>query len=734
MNNLLSSYRVDFTLPINRYISILLIIVITGLTIYSIKNLLFNLNLRRRIVLATMRILAVITFLLIFLQPSVMKTTYLLEKEPIAILVDASRSMLLKCGDSNRLKKAADLADQILKDPKIAEEHNILLYTFSKNIYPTGTPSEIGVINEDSTDILTSLQNLRIKQPGLSNIILISDGADTNILRMQKTSATDFMKRFLKNLNIPVFTILVGAEESISDTSVRVVSASPVGFYGKAFEIIVEITNNQKDTDSIPLNISENNSPIFSNRYRVPPGEKKQFKISIYPKNIGRNVYEVSIPPIGKEEFTHNNQDYFISRITKESLRILQISGSVSYDVRFLRQTLKKDPAIDLISFFILRTLASDVNAPDSELSLIPFPADNIIRENLFSFDIIIFQDFGFIPYGLNTTFTDINRFIKNGGALLFITGNSWYKWIGNYLSFFSDCMPATPRIDDDAIKNIIYKPELTAEGKTHPITRILNEFEENLLLYKNTPEFHGVHLLSDIKPDASSLLSARIDEYKNEPLLLVRRCENGRTALLTTDELWRFSFSEKTPDEFNLYNKIINNLLLWLSGEPNKEELLISQGSSPGRLTRLTGRFSGPIGQNSIQLQIDDGRQINGKIQNDGEFAFDISGLKEGMYSAKIIYQGAVYNTFFYKKNTDPENEDISIYPEILKKIARYSGGGYIEAEDIGKRDIPLVKRPIKKIQNQTSMPLFNRTWSLLIFIALFSIEWFFRRMYGHQ
>ncbi|MCX7943157.1 MAG: hypothetical protein N2746_01425, partial [Deltaproteobacteria bacterium] len=555
--------------------------------------------------------------------------------------------------------------------------------------------------------------------------------ADNNTLYTSKKESISIIKRFVKNLDIPIHTILTGDDNNYNDISVKILTFSPIGFIGREFEITVRISNNSQFYENIPLTIKEDGVPLFSSTHKVPIGSIEDINLKIYPRKTGRNIYEVSAQPLINEENAENNRDFFYSKIKKENIRILQIAGAVSYDVRFLRHFFKKAPNIDLISFFILRTIDSDVNAPDSELSLIPFPTDKIIKENLNTFDLIVFQDFGFVPYGLSTTFSDINKFVRKGGALIFITGNNWYKWIGDFITFFKECMPATPQIDDNAIENIIYKPELTLQGKIHPITRILPSQEENNLLFKNLPELHGVHRIKDIKPDTIILMAAKANE--DLPLLLLNRCEKGKTALVTTDELWRLSFSEKTPDEFNLYNKLMNNLILWLTGEPDKEDIVITPSRNRRTSDELRGKLYGIITEKNITMQTGDGTMISGSIEQDGEFFFDISKIPEGTHKAKILYHNQVFDLSFYKKNTDIEMIDTAPKPEILKSMAKYSGGKHFQTTK-NLKELKLAKRPVKKIQNTTTMPLWNKGVFLALLLLLFFSEWFFRRIFGHQ
>ncbi|MCX7959541.1 MAG: hypothetical protein N3B13_10895, partial [Deltaproteobacteria bacterium] len=206
-----------------------------------------------------------------------------------------------------------------------------------------------------------------------------------------------------------------------------------------------------------------------------------------------------------------------------------------------------------------------------------------------------------------------------------------------------------------------------------------------------------------------------------------------GKTALITTDELWRFSFSEKTPDEFNLYNKFMNNLLLWITGEPDKEDIVLSYGRNQKSSEELKGKYSGIIHGSEINMQTDDGTVINGKINADGEFSFDISNIPEGIHRGRISYQNQSYSIFFYKRRTDTEMQDTAPRPEVLKSIARYSGGKYFTGKE-GIKNLKTAKKTVKKIQNTSKLPIWNKSILLAVLLSLFFAEWFLRRMYGHQ
>ena len=80
------------------------------------------------------------------------------------------------------------------------------------------------------------------------------------------------------------------------------------------------------------------------------------------------------MPVAPNEAVTTNNTRSFVVRVIRDKIRVLQVAGSPSWDVRALRAMLKSNPNVDLISFFILRTQDSISLVPNDEMSLIPFP------------------------------------------------------------------------------------------------------------------------------------------------------------------------------------------------------------------------------------------------------------------------------------------------------------------------------------------------------------------------
>src|SRR5262249_51881170 len=122
---------------------------------------------------------------------------------------------------------------------------------------------------------------------------------------------------------------------------------------------------------------------------------------SFSPQRVGTHYYTISVPVLDGETIRENNTRGIVMKVVRDKIRALHVAGRPSWDERFLRGLLKHNPNIDLISFFILRTPSDIELVPQNELSLIPFPTEELFREQLQTFDVVFLQNFNFSPYGV---------------------------------------------------------------------------------------------------------------------------------------------------------------------------------------------------------------------------------------------------------------------------------------------------------------------------------------------
>src|SRR5262249_31804259 len=127
----------------------------------------------------------------------------------------------------------------------------------------------------------------------------------------------------------------------------------------------------------------------------LPAGDAEvTVPFEVTPPRVGRYVYEISTPVADGEAVATNNARTFVVRVGRDKIRVLQVARQRAWDVRAVRQMLESNPNVDLISFFILRTLNDIYLVPENEMSIIRFPYKELFEEQIPSFDLIVLQNF----------------------------------------------------------------------------------------------------------------------------------------------------------------------------------------------------------------------------------------------------------------------------------------------------------------------------------------------------
>ena len=265
----------------------------------------------------------------------------------------------------------------------------------------------------------------------------------------------------------------------------------------------------------------------------------------------------------------------------RDRVRILHLAGRPSWDERFLRSMLRRDPNVDLVSFFILRTETDEQPWNHDDLSLIPFPTFEIFEEQLRSFDLVIFQNFNYAPYGVEPFLPNVRDYVEEGGAIAMIGGDLSFASGGYGLTALRDVLPvelppAPPTLEgenDTSLTTDLFKPRLTPEGHTHPVTSLLLDPRENEARWGKLPPLEGINRVPRAKPNAATLLAhptLKGADGKPAPVLVAGDAGKGRALALLTDSVWHWGFpAAGEGDDGRAFQRFWENAIRWLVRDP---------------------------------------------------------------------------------------------------------------------------------------------------------------------
>ncbi len=285
--------------------------------------------------------------------------------------------------------------------------------------------------------------------------------------------------------------------------------------------------------------------------------------LSLKVEHGGANVFQLEVEPLEGELTTANNSVVISLEGIRENLRVLLVSGEPHPGERTWRNLLKSDAAVDLVHFTILRPPEKQDGTPINQLSLIAFPTRELFSVKIDEFDLIIFDRYqrrGVLP---SVYFDNISRYVRDGGALLVAAGPEYAAASSLYRTPVAPVLPTQPT---GQVISVPYYPSVTDIGNRHPVTRDLPGANYDPT-GENQPEWGRWLRIVEAVPERGQ---AVMSGPRDTPLLVLSHEEEGRVALLHSDQAWLWSrgFEGGGPQI-----TLLRRLSHWLMKEPELDE-----------------------------------------------------------------------------------------------------------------------------------------------------------------
>jgi uncharacterized membrane protein len=429
--------------------------------------------------------------------------------------------------------------------------------------------------------------------------------------------------------------------------------------------------------------------------------------------------------------------------------------------VRALRQMLKSNPNVDLISFFILTTQDDVSLVPQDEKSLIPFPTRELFEQQLPSFDLIIFQNFEFLPYGIADYLENIRSYVEGGGGFAMLGGAASFSSGGYYGTPVAAVLPIElfgPFDSGPLLDTQKFSPQLTDAGLSHPVTSLRYLPADNAAVWRQLPQLEGVNLVAGAKPDATVLAvhpRLRTKAGKPMPVIVAGEYGKGRSLAVTTDTLWRWGFiaAARPGDDGRQYTKLWENAMRWLIQDPDLRNLHVDSDTveyapqTPVRVSvRLLGRDYQPLAGGQVTLSVKRGADparaaevATAKITvgDDGTAVYELPGLASGVYRvighATIAGRQVDASDIFLVREGGTELDRPVGDPATLESIARATSGVALGAVDVLPPTLAFDPPRIVRVDKRTDVELWSRPGLLVLVIGLLGLEWLLRQRSGY-
>lgn len=459
---------------------------------------------------------------------------------------------------------------------------------------------------------------------------------------------------------------------------------------------------------------------------------------------LGRESYRLEVAGRLSREFR--------VEVIRQKYRIMYLSGRPSPEYANLREFLKSDPNHELVSFVILRNPNNAAVAADEELSLIPFPAEDIFVRTLPQFDLFILENFSAARFNLPSSYLQaLKGFVSAGGALLVIGGENAFGLGGYRGSPLEDVLPVT--LSDQSPDFVPGRFQARPASASHPLISLYESPEASRAIWDGLPPMDGWARFKSVRSDAVVLAVHPREKTASGaplPVAAIREMGRGKVMLLSSDSTWRWRLgAARDVGSAGFYGRFWTRAVQYLTGSldlskvrfaplpdriPGREPAVFALRvfdenfrPAPAAVTELSVTWTAPGGRV---------RSPAARERSPGEYSVELTGLEAGGHRLQAAARlGAKpWGSDQIRFSWEAEAGSAPMDGRWLESVATATSGS--------RRDLVLARPAdlLKKLSppretaevRRRLEPWAGGAW-LALTAGLFLLEWALRRLGGH-
>lgn len=680
-----------------------------------------------RILLITLRSLAIISIVLLLFEP-ILSITRKKEKKPIvAVLVDNSGSMALVDEQVDRRQ----ILGQLLQSPVFSgssDDFDFQFYPFAHALGEKmpGRPDSL-TLDEDGTDISQSLTDLKqvLAEQYLGAVVMLTDGADN----LGQNPA-----RFAETYGVPIFPVGIGDPTEQKDVLVTDYVTNEIAYAGTRIPVDVYVKSSGFENQRVTVNLLQDNR-VLDTEVATLAGDGLEQKVRLHftPDKEGMVKYDIQVPKLEGELTQINNSKTFYTKVLKSKLQVLLVTGGPSADFRFLQHALNTDDNLEV---------ASLVEKGRGQFYDGVFPT----AEQLLEKDCVILLDF---PRRSSPTqaLQRLREVLAKGKPLMFLAGkNTDYNKLApleNYLPF--DRMPQKTREQPVYI-------DILPQGLHHPVLRISEDEFENAQSWQELPPVFANVRETTFGNSAQSLASVDADRtsgLRNRNVSVVSALNTGKrkAVAVLAYGLWRWDLMMSGVGKSNEnYVRFLRNSVRWLTTQEDSKLVRITANKEiyrSGEEVKFTAQVYyedyQPVEGADVTVQLKGGQDVQELALNnigDGRYEGSFQVLDGGDYrfTGTAHEQGRVLGRDTGRFSVEAfslEYQQTRMNDDLLRRIAKESGGAFLLPEEL--ETLPdKFSFPAEFVTLKNEWEIWNRVPLLVFCIAVLATEWFVRKRKG--
>jgi len=637
-------------------------------------------------VLFGLRCISVFLLLLLFINPTIDRKQFIIQKSKLSVLVDNSTSIKFFQKDT--------LVQSIIDDFKT---HSELNKRFDINYYSFGDKFQLNdslQFNESQTNIADPLNKVNKVLINDSNaIVLITDG--------NQTVGNDYEYSSIKN---PVFPLVVGDTTQYEDVKISQLNVNRYSFINNQFPVEIFLQYEGNQSLKLRYTIENKGKIIYSKLIRFSPQKNSQrIEASIKATQEGSNFYKAKIEYLENEKNKTNNLKNFSVEVIDKQTEVLILSSFYHPDLGALKKSIESDQQRKVS----IRTLSK-----------------NNIKLNDFQL---------FILYQPNNDFKEIINDLTTKKANYFLISGSKTDW--NFVN----------NQNIGIRKNYLNQDE----NYTASFNAGFLNFSQKDIGFDNFPPLVNKYGETSINIPHQTLFFQNINGFTTqEPLLATSNVNNHKKVFLMGEGLWKWrSTSYLNSNSFQDFDEFIGNLVQFASSKKVRNRIDVNIEPIYNANARIqVGAFY--VDENyqfddratllftTINKETKEKKVIPFSLTNNS-YQLELTVLESGDYEYSVDVEGQnITKKGVFKINQfEIEQQFTNANKEKLQRLSNKSEGVlYFENQETSLIDQLLTDKRFVSIQKSvnTKEELINLKWLLAIIVFLLSSEWLTRKYFG--
>jgi uncharacterized membrane protein len=720
------------------------------LTAFSYSRTTGETGRRDRIVMATLRLLAVGTIMVMLFRPMLVLQTVVPQRNFVGILMDDSESMLIEDADGTTradfvAERFGPEGSQLLSD--LEEKFTLRFFRFDRSFGRLSDLSELS-FGGTGTDVGAALGRAQEELAGvpLSGLVLFTDGADNSGATLAESLVP------LQAASLPVYTVGLGTAELEPDIQVSRVDVPRSVLRGTSLAVDVTVSQRGYRGRTVPLVVEDAGRLISSEEVEMGrDGEPVIHRVQIEADDAGPRLLQFRVPVQDGELIAQNNAREVLIDVHDDREKILYFEGELRWEVKFLRRAVADDENLQVV---LLQRSAENkflrLAVDDAEELQAGFPRT---REELFKYRSIILGsvEASFFTHDQMQMIADFVS--ERGGGLMVLGGRSAFAQGGYQGTPIADALPVF--MDGELGSGSggeffsTLKVSPTRAGLEHPAMQLWGSDDVTEERFAALPPLTSLNPITRLKPGATALLTGTDVESGAEQLVLAHhRFGRGKVIALTIQDLWTWQMHADIPLEDMTQEMFWRQTLRWLvDGVPDMVSAQAERETvEPGHTARLQARVadSAYVGVNdgnvvaTIHPVDGDDYQIplDWTVEEDGEYIANFTPQSPGLYSVDVTANRAnqplgTSTTYVHATRPTDEYFDASMRETTLRRIAEETGGQFYTPETVDRlpEDISFTGAGVTLTEERE---LWDMPALLILLLGLIGSEWVYRRARG--